>query len=196
MNELFSHKEGFEQAVERTKQHYYALHADIRHELLEVMTSCDNIQSLIYLHESAQPSAEAAPANRKPPSRDMKETYRRICNLCHPDKSGKEDSTLTRLMQEAKEALRSRQGVLLEQLYEQVKFYLQNPNVYQTMHEEGKYELGMRNDPWFRVHEHHMHGDTESAYYLSRSILGEVLSSRRVELDTLRARAKNSGILQ
>lgn len=194
MNELLSFEEGYEQSVERTKQHFFAIHAQIRIDMLSTMTEIDRVSSIMSLNAEPQMPADSSDNKRKPPSKDMKETYRRICNLCHPDKTGKNDVTHTRLMHEAKAALKARDADLLEKLYDQVMFYNNNPDAYVNIVKQSAFELARESDPWFEVYEHHLRGETKDAFYKSRQILGQLLVQRRADLTRIKSLAQCAGI--
>lgn len=213
MNELLAPETNLEQAIEVIKQHYFLLHEDKRHELLNITDEYDRLTSMLariraereeaermafratgYSKSSEVPPEPKEPPKRKPAGKEVKELYRRICNLCHPDKTGKHDPQLIKLMQDAKEALRDNNLFLMRSYYEQVRFCRDNPEVYATIQQQATNDYEARNNPWFTVYELHTKGDIQGAYFESMRILGELIAERRLSMQSAHMQAFSMGI--
>lgn len=195
MNELQNLDNDIEIAVEITKQHYFVIHSDIRQELLDATASCEMLRHVINMRNTAEyVVTDSVPEKRAPASRTVKEIYKRICNLCHPDKTGSHDSRLIEFMHSAKEAMRNNDQTLIENLYSQVKMYKAEPQNFMMLDRMGRAMLERDRNPWYTVHEHHVRGDTHSAFFESRRILGELLAQRRLEEHNLTEHLNTLGV--
>lgn len=214
MKELLAPEANLEQAIEVIKQHYFLLHEDKRHELLNLTEEYDRLMYMMsriraereeaermayretgYQKFSEVPSEEPKePPKRKPASKEAKELYRRICNLCHPDKTGKNDPQLLKLMQDAKEALLGNNLFLIRSYYDQVQFYLKNPDAYVSFQQHATNEQEVNNNPWYIVYDLHTKGDTKGAYFESMRILGELIAERRLSMQSAHMQAFSMGI--
>lgn len=193
MNELTSIDEGIELAIETTKQHYFTLHSSMREEIIRLLEASENLNMLISM--SGDDTFIEVPAKkRQPTSKEMKKIYSRICNLCHPDKTKKHDPLLISLMNEAKEAMRANDSFLLYNLYDRVRSYLDDPNSYNKIVTMAKAKLEKAANPWYKVHEFHVSGDTKSAYMESSKLLGYRIYELRLELNAMKEAARSKGI--
>lgn len=183
------------QAVERTKQFYCILHKDIRVKLVDTISTIDVVYAKLAKLKDSRPQFTAQTVADAPPpepvaipkinSRELKTIYFKICNLCHPDKTGLDDSTLVRFLGEAKEAYRERDLPGIKLLYDQVLLYKENPVAYKRIHDTVCTQLSERDDPWFTVHKHHSLGDQRQAFNLSQNLLNSNLAYHENLLDQM-----------
>lgn len=192
MNELLSPDEGLDAAIERTRQHYWGVHADIRVDCMRVFHEIERLTSEIALASLDIPQQD--PEKRPPPSKQIKEIYHRICRLCHPDKSGVTDPVLVEFMQDAKELYREGSSVI-ETLYVNLRAYLNNPEAYTKAKTLAMNQQRAANDPWYEVHQHFIKGEGSQAYMKSRRLLGLHLIGLKGQRDSLKNKLNTKDML-
>lgn len=196
MNGLQEYEAGLDQAVERTRQHYFTIHSDIRIDIIMTLDKIDRIKSTIdalpmgernfKILEPEVGEEEPSVASKKLSTSKMaKKLYMLICNLCHPDKVKRSDDQLTKFMQDAKKAYREDDVNCLTVIYEHVKFYLKNPNAYVLFDNIVTQDFEKSNDPWYEVHSLYMKSDLESSFLKSRILLSDRLAEVRITLIAL-----------
>lgn len=195
MKELVSVDNGLEFAVEKTRQHFWELHSDIRLEFNRVQDEANRITVLLVHHDVGAVATEAAPEPEKPkapPSKEIKEIYRRICNLCHPDKVGHSDEILLEFMRDARLFYKERSDTIFV-TYENLKLYIDNPELYRKVKQMAFEEQTIKRSPWYSIYNSFNSGDMYSAFIQSRKIFGMRLAEEKSKLARLRIQAKEKG---
>lgn len=190
MKELVSDT-GLEFAIEKTRQHFWQVHSDIRLEFNRVQDETLLISAMLY-QQAAGPVSELEPVKPPPPSKEIKEIYRRVCNLCHPDKVGHDD-ILLEFMRDAKSFYKeSSDGIFT--LYANLKQYLENPKLYLKVKQKATEEHVIKKSPWYSVYTSYYSGDLRTAFIQSRRLFGISLAEAKNNLEKLKLTAKGKGI--
>jgi len=192
MNELLSPDEGLDSAIERTRQHYWGVHADIRASCMSVFNEIEQLTSELSLSSLDIPQQSVE--KRPPVNKQIKEIYHRICRLCHPDKSGVTDPVLVEFMQDAKELYREGSSAI-ETLYVNLRAYLSNPEAYTKAKTLAMNMQRAANDPWYEVHQHFIKGEGSQAFMKSRRLLGLHLVGLKGQRDSLKHKLNTRGIV-
>jgi hypothetical protein len=203
MNQLQEYEAGLEQAVERTRQHYLTVHSDIRVDIINTLDKIAQIESTAalmpvgdrnfkILEPEIAEEAEAEAPKKISTSKAAKRLYMLICNLCHPDKIKRSDSQLTKFMQDAKDAYRKNSVSVLNTIYEHVKFYLEQPDMYTLFDNTVTQQFDKAHDPWYEVHTLFMKSDLKNSFIQSRVLLADRLAEVRIELSALESQYSRS----